>query len=249
MKKWIFSILIINFIFVQGILAMSQSDSFDDFESEFSTPKVKEIFDPLSSYNEFMTGVNDFLYSNLIFPISRGYESVVHENIRVGISNFFTNLTFPINFVNNTLQLKLDRALEELTRFSINTVFGLGGFFDPAEKNFNLKSHQEDFGQTLGYWGVGSGFHIVLPILGNSNLRDSIGLAFDKYIDPTNYWSDRGYNIFNDELASGAFTSFEILNRSSFEYKSYESLKKDAIEIYPFFREIYEQNRDKRIAQ
>lgn len=245
MKKITLSLLIVA---IFSYMSYAE-EVFDDFESEFSNSKIEKLFDPLSGYNEVMTGLNDFVYTGLVFPLARGYKSVVHENIRLGISNFFDNLAFPINFINNTFQLKLGNAVGELVRFSINSTFGLLGFFDPAHRNLNLQSHKEDFGQTLGYWGVGGGFHIVLPILGNSNLRDSLGLVVDKYIDPMSYWSDRNYNVFSDTMSSISSTAFDITNRSSFEEQNYENLKKDAVELYPFFRELYEQNREKRIAE
>ncbi len=239
------------FLVVSMFTMMSYADEefFDEFEDEFSNTQVQKIFDPLSSYNEVMTGFNDFIYTGLVFPVSRGYKKVVNRNIRVGVSNFFDNLSFPINFVNNIFQLKIKNALEELARFSINSTFGLFGFFDPAKRNLSLESHKEDFGQSLGYWGIGGGFPIVLPILGQSNLRDSVGLVVDKYIDPMNYWDDRSYNVFDDTISSVSTTAFNILNKSSFEEQNYKNLRKDALELYPFFREIYEQNRDKKISE
>ncbi len=245
MKRLILSLFIVNLMFTQLIFAFDE----DSFESEFKVEEKKEIFDPLKGYNEFMTNFNDYFYTNLLFPIAKGYKKVVHKNIRTGLSNFFDNLYFPLNFANNLLQFKIDGAMQELARFSINTTFGLGGFFDPAKRNFNLEPKKEDFGQTLGHLGFGSGFHIVLPILGNSNLRDVIGLAIDGYINPTNYWADRGYNVFDNNTEAYSLSLVETINKSSFEAQNYENLKKDAVELYPFFREIYEQNREKRIAQ
>ena len=96
-----------------------------------------------------MTSFNDAFYTHVLFPVGRGYRYVVPEDGRVAISNFFNNLTFPLRFVNNLLQLKFKNTLEETGRFVINTTVGLLGFFDPAKSWFGLEAHDEDFGQTV----------------------------------------------------------------------------------------------------
>lgn len=137
--------------------SMIQDSSFDD---EFNDAQA--VFDPLSGYNRSMTNFNDIFYTNVLQPVSKTYAKYVHENIREGVSNVYDNLLFPIRFINNVLQFKLLNASEELGRFVINSTFGILGVMDVAEK-FELKPHKEDFGQTLGFYGVGSGFHIVIP--------------------------------------------------------------------------------------
>jgi phospholipid-binding lipoprotein MlaA len=226
---------------------------FDEFESsledEFAVEAPADEFDPLSGYNRVMTAFNDLLFSGVVIPVAKGYAFILPEGVRRGVSRFFDNLYFPIRFTNNLLQLKIGNAGEEAARFAINTTLGVAGFFDPAKTWFQLEPHPEDFGQTLGYYGVGGGFHIVLPVFGPSNLRDTLSLLPDFYADPINYWHYRGYNLFSNLEQSYAVQSYKILNESSLTYEQYESLKKDAVDLYPFLKNIYEQSRQKAIEE
>ena len=205
----------------------------DDFAEEYE--QQSHIVDPLSGYNKVMTKFNDFLYVNIFDPITTGYGYVVPAPARTMMDNFFDNLMFPIRFVNNLLQLKFEDAGEETLRFLANTIIGFGGLTDGA-KYYNLQRHDEDFGQTLGYWGVGAGFHVVLPILGPSNLRDIVGFGGDYFANPVSY--------VNPSILSFGLTSFNRLNNISLDPDKYENLTKDAIDLYPFLRDSYEQHRE-----
>lgn len=215
----------------------------DDFglEGEFEDPVDTERFDPLSGYNRFMTKVNDKLYFYALKPVAKGYRKVVPETGRVAVGRFFTNLLFPVRFVNNVLQLKIKEAGTELGRFCLNSTVGILGFRDPAKDWLGLEAYPEDFGQTLGHYGVGGGFHIVLPILGPSNLRDTIALAPDHFLDPVTYVKD-------DESELG-IRAFNTINYTSLHIGEYESLKKDALDLYTFIRDAYEQKREKDIEE
>ncbi|MBF0278568.1 MAG: VacJ family lipoprotein [SAR324 cluster bacterium] len=213
----------------------------DEFENEFGEEKESEIFDPLSGYNRLMTDINDTIYIYALKPVASGYQAVMPEIARQGISRFFNNLLFPVRFVNNILQMKFKNAGEEFARFGVNTTIGVLGFADPAKDWLDLDAHHEDFGQTLGYYGVGSGFHIVLPILGPSNLRDSISLLPDSALDPISY-----IDPFETEVG---IRVFDAVNSTSLHLGEYEAIKKDAIDLYPFLRDIYEQNRNKKIEE
>ncbi len=225
---------------------VSQKDSFEDeFESEFK--ETKEVYDPLIRYNRFMTVINDKIYIYAYAPISKGYSFLVPEIGRVGISNFFDNLKFPINFANNILQLKFDHSIKELARFMLNSTVGLLGFVDVATY-VGIKSYEEDFGQTLGFYRVGSGFHIVLPFLGPSNLRDALSLSVDWYISPISYPS-QPYQIPKNFEETVAVQSAYYVNKNSLHIGEYESIKKDALDYYLLFRDAYEQKRDKEIGE
>jgi len=226
----------------------TQSSIADDFESEYTQTK-KADFDPLKGYNEFMTNVNDKFYTHLLFPVAKGYKKVVPKGARESVSNFFDNLFFPVRFINNLLQFKIKNAFEESQRFLINSTVGLAGLFDIAKKKFHIKAHNEDFGQTLGYYGFGGGFHIVWPILGDSNLRDSVGLVADSLLDPKVYIDNRGYDLVNSDAQSFGVNSFYIINRTSFEYKKYEAIKKGTVVLYPVLKELYEKRRDELIKE
>ena len=234
-------------------------EGFDDgFEDEFESAD-EEIFDPLSGYNTVMTEFNDGFYVYVLDPVARGYEWVMPDLAQRGVKNFFHNLLFPIRFVNNALQLKPINAGEELFRFIINSTVGIFGLWDPAKEWFDLEAHEEDFGQTLGYYGVGGGFHIVLPFLGPSNLRDMFSLYPDMQMDPVYYVENRPYNLPKKEgeylgMSRQAVQQTNLLilktvNQESLRIGQYENLKKDAIELYPFLRDVYEQNRAKLIEE
>ena len=234
-------------------------EGFDDgFEDEFESAE-KEIFDPLSGYNSVMTEFNDGFYVYVLDPVARGYDWVMPDLAQRGVKNFFHNLLFPIRFVNNALQLKPINAGEELFRFILNSTVGIFGLWDPAKEWFDLEAHEEDFGQTLGYYGVGGGFHIVLPFLGPSNLRDMFSLYPDMQMDPVYYVDTRPYNFPKKEgeylgiprqsIQQTNLLMLKTVNRESLRIGQYENLKKDAIELYPFLRDVYEQNRAKLIEE
>ena len=224
----------------------TQTSEDDEFDDEFDD-ETKEVFDPLEGYNRFMTKVNDKIYLYAFNPISKGYAFVIPKPARVGVSNAFDNLKFPIRFVNNILQLKFDHSIKELGRFMVNSTVGVLGLFDVATKA-GIKKYDEDFGQTLGYWGVGSGFHIVLPFLGPSNLRDTIGLTVDTAISPRTH-SGLEYQIPKNNLESLGYASLYYINKNSLHLGEYENLKKDALDVYTFFRDAYEQKRAKEISE
>ena len=144
-------------------------------------------------------------------------------------------------------------------RFIINSTVGIFGIWDPAKEWFGLEAHEEDFGQTLGYYGVGGGFHIVLPFLGPSNLRDMFSLYPDMQMDPVYYAENRPYNFPKKEgedlglsrqtIQQTNLLMLKTVNKESLRIGQYENLKKDAIELYPFLRDVYEQNRAKLIEE
>lgn len=249
MKSFIFIILLVIFSF-----ANENNTNIDDLENEFDTEfseDKKEVFDPLSGYNRIITSFNDKVFINILNPISEGYAYILHENIRVGIDNFFENIMFPVRFSNNLLQLKFKNSGEELERFLVNTTWGVLGFMDPATKKLDIKAHKEDFGQTLGFYGVGDGFHIVLPFLGPSNLRDIVGITADSYTSPLSTSGDKfaQYKIPNTTMEQIGIKTFDVINSNSLKLGQYESLKKDALDLYPFMRDIYTQARKKQIEE
>ena len=236
-----------------------EEEGFDDeFEDEFGDAE-KEVFDPLSGYNTVMTEFNDGFYVYFVDPVARGYRWVLPDGARRGVNRFFHNLFFPIRFVNNVLQLKAKNAGEEFLRFVLNSTIGIFGIWDPAKEWFDLEAHEEDFGQTLGFYGVGGGFHVVLPFLGPSNVRDMFSLYPDMQMDPVYNVKNRPYNLPQNDgeylgysrktLQSAQLTVLKTINRESLRIGQYANLKKDAIELYPFLRDVYEQNRAKLIKE
>lgn len=220
------------------------------FEEEFSVQETNTASDPLSGYNRVMTSFNDVFITYLLNPVAEGYAFILPEPLRIGISNAFHNIQFPIRFANNLLQLKFANSADEIKRFVVNSTIGLGGFMDPAKKHMNIPPHDEDFGQTLGHYGVGSGFHIVLPFIGPSNVRDAVGFTVDAYASPLIYTDNlENYKIPDNRDHSIAILTGEVINKTSLHLGEYESLKKDAIDLYPFLRDTYEQKRNSDIAE
>ena len=143
--------------------------------------------DPLEGYNRAMFSFNEGLDKAIIELVATGYKTVMPEFARTGVSNFFSNLGDVWVGINNILQGKVGAGMSDFGRFAVNTTVGILGLFDVAS-NAGLEKHNEDFGQTLGRWGVGSGAYFVLPILGPRDVRDGIGrLAIDWHGDPLWY--------------------------------------------------------------
>jgi phospholipid-binding lipoprotein MlaA len=169
-------------------------------------------------------------------PISKGYAKVVPTVARKGIKNFFTNLFFPIRFVNALLQGKGEAAGREFSAFFINTTLGFGGLNNFAQKYVGIRLEDEDFGQTLGSYGIGNGIYLVLPVLGPSSFRDAVGRAGDWFINPINYaqpW----------ELSWGSW-GLEKVSWTSFHIGEYKAFKDASIDPYAAMRNAYIQNRN-----
>lgn len=222
----------------------------DEFEDEFAQKETTDTHDPLSGYNRAMTSFNDKVIIYGLTPISKAYAAILPQPLRLGISNFVDNIQFPIRFTNNLLQGKITNSADELGRFLVNSTIGLGGLMDPAKRYMNIQPHEEDFGQTLGHYGVGSGFHVVLPFIGPSNVRDVVGITADGVLSPlVNVRGMENYKIpDNIEQTIGIYT-LQLINKTSLHLGEYEDLKKDAVDLYPFLKDIYEQKRTSDIAE
>ncbi|TWO67851.1 VacJ family lipoprotein [Caenimonas sedimenti] len=138
--------------------------------------------DPWEPLNRGVSQFNDGLDAVLLKPVATLYKQGVPPLVRTGVANFFGNLSDAWSFVNNLLQFKLLNAEESLARFHINTMFGVFGIFDVASE-LNIDRHTEDFGQTLGHWGVPAGPYLVLPFFGPSTLRDTAAMPIDRRLD------------------------------------------------------------------
>lgn len=216
----------------------SDFGDFDEFEAEFDTLKVS---DPLSGYNKIMTHFNVALYTYALRPIAKGYEFIMPEFARVGIKNFFSYIAMPIRFAGNVLQFKFKEAGTELKRFGVNTIFGFFGLIDAASKG-GIPIHHADFGLVLAHWGVGGGFHFVLPILGPSNLRDTLSIPVNWYASPITYITTYDTSAWINWLSVG-ITSFGIINSVSFETQTLDTIYNNTPNLYPFLRDAYEKRR------
>jgi phospholipid-binding lipoprotein MlaA len=168
----------------------------------------------------------------------------VPEEVRGLFSSFYENIKAPIRIVNNLLQGKPRFAAIELAKFFINSTLGVGGLRDCAKECFGINGRYADFGQTLGKYGVGFGFYLVLPLLGPSSPRDGIGWLADWALRPTTYVSSEWFSP-----ESVGLYVHEKVNDTSFHLGEYEMIKEAAIDPYVAMRDIYIQYRTKLIER
>jgi phospholipid-binding lipoprotein MlaA len=145
--------------------------------------------DPLERYNRAAFTFNDGLDRAIVRPVARGYRKVLPDGLEIAISNFWANAKYPVTIVNDILQGKLPEAASGTGRFLLNTTVGFAGFGDPASE-LGLERRDEDFGQTLGRWGVPPGPYLVVPIFGPYTFRDALGTLADDFAEPRHYLED-----------------------------------------------------------
>ena len=205
-------------------------------EVEEETPRIR---DPLAPWNKAMYHFNDKLYFWGLKPVTQVYSHVIPKEFRNVIGNFYDNLWAPSRMLNNLFQLRLKAAGKELIRFLFNSVVGIGGLDDVAKGALGIKKQEADFGQTLGHYGMGHGFYLVLPVFGPSSLRDGIGLAGDQFMHPPTYVSSR-YLTFWQKVG---ISVHEKVNDASFKRGDYEFFKQSAIDPYVSMRDAFVQYR------
>ena len=164
--------------FTQPLKSLQFNPGLDQREFERATLSALEVYDPLESWNRRVYHFNYRFDEWVFLPVVNGYRYVTPSFLRTGVSNFFANLGDVPNLLNSLFQFKGQRSLETTGRLLVNTTIGVAGLWDPATM-MGLPRQSEDFGQTLGFYGVPSGPYLVLPLLGPSNLRDTGGLLFD----------------------------------------------------------------------
>jgi len=228
-----------------SVPAMSVDDDFDaafDDDFDFGSQPEELISDPFQLFNRGVFWFNDTLYFSLFKPVARGYRLVVPRPVRVSVNHFFVNMVTPIRAGNALLQFKFHDFGTEVYRFVINTTFGVSGLFDPANAIAGVKEVNEDFGQTLGYYRVGHGFYLVLPIIGPSSLRDVGGIMIDSFADPFRY----------DKLKTVEYVGVKLIDaetRLSLDLDTYEGITHDALDPYLFIRAAYAQRRQAQVGK
>ena len=235
----------VYFILIGTVFAGDFDADFDaDFDDTFSDDDPASeilIADPLEPFNRGVFWINDKLYFYVLKPVAKGYRLVIPRPARVSVGNFFSNLASPIRAANSLLQLNFRGFGTEVYRFVINTTFGIGGLFDPAKSVAGVNKSSEDFGQTLGYYHIGPGFYLVLPIVGPSSLRDAAGTFVDSYGDPLRY----------ADLSTKEYLAIKLLdavNRLSLDQDTYEGIVADSLDPYLFIRSAYAQLRKAQIG-
>ncbi|MBP6406589.1 MAG: VacJ family lipoprotein [Proteobacteria bacterium] len=190
--------------------------------------------DPFERWNRGVSEFNDNIDSVVLKPVAVAYREVTPPTVRTGVSNFFGNLGDFWSFVNSALQFKWQNAAENLMRVNVNTFFGLGGILDVASE-MNIDRHREDFGQTLGRWGVPAGPYLVLPLLGPSTLRDTLALPVDRRGDPV--------QDINPQASRNATYLLRAVDARSNLLRASAVLDEAALDKYSFTRDAYLQRR------
>ena len=224
-----------RYFFIITLFFMSIfAQNLDEFEKEYK--QKEQISDPLYGYNKFMTDFNVGFYKYFARPIVTGYNNITPKVFRESVANVFDNTLMPLRLGTNLLQFKFKESLSELKRFSINIIFGFFGIIDAASKT-DIKKYPSDFGTTLAHWGVGGGFYLVLPILGPSNLRDTITMPLNWYLSPTSYIDPTWASISIDVYGS--------MNKIALEKEKIDEIYKNTPNLYIFLRDSYESSREK----
>lgn len=201
--------------------------------------------DPLESYNRAMYQFNDTFDTYLVKPVAQGYDAITPAPVQKGISNFFSNLDDVLVIVNDLFQLKFKQAASDTGRFLINSTLGLFGLIDWAS-DMGLEKHNEDFGQTLGHWGVPSGPYFIIPFIGPSTIRDTTGFAVDEsYFDPIYKEVENGYPVSSrdNESAVWSMTVIKAVDIRANLLKGEKILDEAALDPYVYLRELYLQRR------
>ena len=190
--------------------------------------------DPLEPLNRSVFQFNESVDRAVLRPVATAYRDAVPSLARAGVTNFFGNLSDAWSLVNNVLQLKLQDSAETFMRLNVNTIFGLGGLLDIATEA-RLERHREDFGQTLGHWGVPPGPYLVLPLLGPSTVRDTAGLAVDHYGD--------ALSAVNDIGVRNALYGLRVIDGRANFLRATQMLDDAALDKYSFTRDAFLQHR------
>jgi phospholipid-binding lipoprotein MlaA len=221
------------------------ADEFDDFEQFENEIRQQvdavDVADPLEQINRGIWWFNDKLYFYLLKPVAGGYKYVTPQPVRESVYNFFENLAFPKRLANNLLQLKFRGAAEELRNFTFNSTAGCLGFFNVTKNHYGWNDRNEDFGQTMASYGADPWMTVHLPLLGPSNLRDTLGKLPDMFLDPVMYIDSWGARM--------AIRGGERVNYTSLNIGFYEGIKEEQLDVYRFLQDAYEQNRLQKIKE
>ncbi|WP_349627884.1 VacJ family lipoprotein [Variovorax sp. PCZ-1] len=190
--------------------------------------------DPLEPLNRSMYSFNEGIDKAVLKPVAQGYRAVTPQPVRAGVSNFFNNLQDLWSGINGVFQLRPVVATDNFLRFGVNTVFGLGGVLDVAGE-MGIERHPEDFGKTLGRWGVPSGPYLVLPLFGPSTLRDSTTIVLENKYD--------AISAIQDTKARNGLTALRIVDTRTNLLRIGNLLDEAALDKYSFTRDAFLQKR------
>lgn len=226
-------------ILLFSLVVVCLADEYAQFESEYANAAKKaRANDPFYRFNKKVYNFNIKAYKHAIRPTATAYQNISPAPLRVALYNFYENTQAPLRIVNNLLQLKFKNTITELVGFLMNTVFGLG-FFNVSGHYTDLAMHKEDFGSTLGRYGVPAGPYIVMPVLGPYYMRDLLSSPLDWLLDPFTYISPW--------IASfGTSVAFE-LNSVVYNKETIDNVLSQSIDSYNLAKDYYEHERKQMI--
>ena len=200
--------------------------------------------DPFEEFNRSMYSFNSKVDSYALKPLAKGYDAITPTPVQKGVSNFFSNLDDVVVIFNDILQLKPGQFLSDTGRFLVNSTVGLYGLIDWAS-DIGLEKHNEDFGQTLGYWGIPDGPYLVLPLFGPSSVRDTGGTLVDRsYVDPVYNEVHEGMPFpERDSTVSLSLVVIDAVDRRAKLLKAESIQREAALDPYIFIRDAYLQRR------
>ena len=194
-----------------------------------------QYYDPWEGFNRSVFAFNNAAYEYVLIPVSDGYKAVVPQPVRSSVGNFFANLREPLNLLNNLFSGEVSDAGSNLGRFLINSTVGLLGLFDPATNWFEIEPKRRSVGDTLASYGVGSGPYLVLPLLGQSDVRGGFSVLTEGFIHPVNHIADAPQNY--------QLRAFDGVDDFSEQSQTYQNLYEKADDPYLYFRNQYLQGQ------
>jgi phospholipid-binding lipoprotein MlaA len=228
--------LLTSITFIASILLLSACSQTNSIPTNAKSASLDSNSDPYEKTNRRIFKFNAGLDIFLVKPVAKAYKTITPDIVDNGVSNFFNNLDDVGSAINSLLQFKPGPALMDTERVLFNSTVGLGGLFDVAS-TFGIERYEEDFGQTLAHWGVGSGPYVMLPFLGPSTVRDATAkLTVDRLTNPTSY---------HDE--SLAFTAFKLLDKRADLFNDEEAFKDISDDPYSALRDLWLQRRTSEI--
>ncbi len=236
-------------------------EDYDPFAKKGESGAEEEEYDPWESFNSKTFEFNRKFDKYVLKPVATGYEWVMPDPLERGITNFFRNVRFVPRLMNNLFQAKFKGAGVELGRILINTTLGIGGLFDPAKHLLGMDTPGEDFGQTLGAYGVKPGPYLILPLLPPLTLRDAAGFLFvDLALDPLNYlvFPVMPYRFAGQPMLTVRDTALigwwsqrvgQIVNDRAINLERFEGVEEATVDLYGAVRNAYLQTRGKAVRE
>ena len=212
--------------------------------TEIADLDEEDVNDPLESFNRFVFKFNEFLQSFFLKPVASLYNENVPAVFRAGVGNVLSNLVAPVTVANQLLQGDHEAAVRSIGRFVVNSTVGIAGIVDVSSE-LGDAGRSEDFGQTLGFWGAGEGFYLVLPVFGPSSPRDAIGkFLVDSYFDPFGMWisnTDQTDLYWGQKVVDGVSEYAEHVD-------DLDQMRKTSVDYYAVIRSLYRQKRKSEIS-